>query len=253
MHWRLTTVADDYGRFDADPRVLLSTCFPLKVGRLPLAKITRWRDEMTTVAPGDQMPLIVLYRVKGRLYGQYPNWSEHQRDRSQDRHRPKPKFPGPEEGEIVTLQKSAASRGESPQVAALIESESDKRIPNTNTDQAAKRGGVEGLEAFAMTEELREWALKKLNCGHPEAYLGEFKDWWRAHEKEARKISDWAATFRNRLRQLHEQGRLASPVSTIGYCHRRVQREGDRFIRECRNALTPGQKVCEQCAKEMQP
>ena len=30
--WRLIVVADDHGRFDADPRVLLAKCYPLRVG-----------------------------------------------------------------------------------------------------------------------------------------------------------------------------------------------------------------------------
>ena len=41
MFWRLTTIADDYGRFDADPRVLLAKCFPLRVGRISIKTIEK--------------------------------------------------------------------------------------------------------------------------------------------------------------------------------------------------------------------
>lgn len=106
LHWRLTVVADDYGRFDADPRVLLARCFPLKVGLFKADRLEPWRDELALAG------LIGLYRVSERLYGAYLTWATHQRKRES-----KPKYPAPEEG-IAYMPRVAASCRQSPRVAA---------------------------------------------------------------------------------------------------------------------------------------
>lgn len=106
LHWRLTVVADDYGRFDADPRVLLAKCFPLKVGQLRAEQLEPWRNQL--VAAG----LVQLYQVRDRLYGVYPTWPAHQRKRDS-----KPKYPPPEEG-IAYVPPVAASCRRLPRVAA---------------------------------------------------------------------------------------------------------------------------------------
>lgn len=72
MFFRLTLVADDFGRFQADPRILLAGCFPLKVGVLHPADVEKWRDGLVAVG------LIQLYGVGDRLYGYFPSWFKHQ-------------------------------------------------------------------------------------------------------------------------------------------------------------------------------
>ena len=102
MFWRLITKADDYGRFDADPRVVLAKCFPLRVGRMRSARVADWLEEMASAG------LVDLYRVGDRSYGVLRTWSEHQRQRDS-----KPKYPDPMQGTPY----AANGRG-SPQVAA---------------------------------------------------------------------------------------------------------------------------------------
>lgn len=106
MFWRLTTKADDHGRFDADPRVLLAACFPRKIDTLKPATVERWRDEMTRAG------LIRLYTLGERIYGMFCSWNEHQRARDS-----KPKYPAPEDG-TPYMPPDAASRGKSPRDAA---------------------------------------------------------------------------------------------------------------------------------------
>jgi hypothetical protein len=84
LFWRLITVADDHGRFDADPRVVLALAFPLKVGRLKPATVQRWLVELA------RADAILVYNVDGRAYGSFPAWAKHQR-RPQSRS----KFPAP--------------------------------------------------------------------------------------------------------------------------------------------------------------
>jgi len=86
MFWRLTTVADDHGRFEADPRVLLAQCFPLRVERMKAKQAAVWLEEM--VACG----LVRVYTVGGKPYGHFPTWPKHQRVRARES-----KYPAPPE------------------------------------------------------------------------------------------------------------------------------------------------------------
>ena len=84
MFWRLVTVADDYGRFEADPRVLLSQCFPLRVDRLKVKQIAEWFEEMV------KTDLARCYQVNGRTYGYFPTWEKYQRIRAKESRYPAP-------------------------------------------------------------------------------------------------------------------------------------------------------------------
>jgi len=80
----LTTVADDFGRFDADPRVLLANCFPLRVTRLSLAQITKWWIELIDA------DLAKPYKHKDKYYGYFVTWAKHQQKRAQTSKYPDP-------------------------------------------------------------------------------------------------------------------------------------------------------------------
>lgn len=125
LFWRLTTQADDYGRFDGDPRVMASRCFPLRASQLKPSRVEAWRDELARAGA------IGLYCVSGRLYGAFQNWTAYQRLRES-----KPKYPGPDQGEVYRPlegqnPQSAASRGDSPQVAAYARA-GVSRVVNEN-------------------------------------------------------------------------------------------------------------------------
>lgn len=105
LHWRLTTAVDDYGRFDANPKVVLSLCFPLKVDKIKPAQVEKWLQEMTRLAPGDQVPLVTLYEVRGRRYGQLNGWSKHQRPA-----RLASKFPDPPDVLTIPSEKNIHDR-----------------------------------------------------------------------------------------------------------------------------------------------
>src|SRR5918999_6540805 len=76
LFWRLILAADDYGRFDADPRVILAQCFPLWVGDVSPADIGERREELIA------QDKIRIYEHDGREYGYFPSWAEHQRIRN---------------------------------------------------------------------------------------------------------------------------------------------------------------------------
>ena len=84
MFWRLTTVADDFGRFEADPRVLLSTCFPLKVETLKVKTIEKWWTELSDCGA------VAEYRYNEKRLGVFVSWDQHQRVRSAHSKFPEP-------------------------------------------------------------------------------------------------------------------------------------------------------------------
>jgi hypothetical protein len=106
--WRLTTVADDVGRFDADPRVLLAATFPRRVGLLRPNVVAAWREELRRAG------LIQCYAVGDRRYGAFVRWREYQRPRHS-----RAKFPDPPNPDSEGQNpESAADGGDSPQLAA---------------------------------------------------------------------------------------------------------------------------------------
>ena len=130
MFWRLTLVADDHGRFDADASVLLAKCFPLKVAAMRPSRIEKLRDELVAVGA------IELYEADGILCGRFPKWFEHQRKRDS-----RSKFPEPDV--------SAAIRRDSPQPAA-----SCGDLPQ-NAARARGRACAPGMEPRAEGMEPR--------------------------------------------------------------------------------------------------
>ena len=84
LFWRLTTVADDFGRFEADPRVLLATCFPLKVGVLKIEAVRRWFEELTACS------LVQTYANGCKQLAFFPTWSKYQYTRARTSKYPAP-------------------------------------------------------------------------------------------------------------------------------------------------------------------
>jgi hypothetical protein len=93
MFYPLVLVADDYGCFDADPRLLLSLCFPLRADRITRAQVEGWRDEMVKAG------LIELYGHNDHVYGHFIKWDQHQKPHNTS----KRKYPEPKVGTPILL------------------------------------------------------------------------------------------------------------------------------------------------------
>lgn len=59
---RLMSVVDDYGRFEANPKLLRASCYPLRVDEVREADISRWLTEVESAG------LIALYAANGKNY-----------------------------------------------------------------------------------------------------------------------------------------------------------------------------------------
>lgn len=117
----LITQADDAGRGDARPAIIKGRVFPFRE-RLSIKDIDAALQVLA--AKG----CVSLYTVDGKPYFLFPGWVKHQRVRDF-----KPKYPEPLENYIPP--QSAASCGELPQSAALIQSESESE---SNPDISAE-------------------------------------------------------------------------------------------------------------------
>lgn len=113
----LITQADDAGRGDARPAIIKGRVFPFRE-RLSIKDI----DAALRVLAAKGC--VSLYTVDGKPYFLFPGWVKHQRVRDC-----KPKYPEPPGN--LNLPQSAASCGELPQSAALIQSESNPN-PESN-------------------------------------------------------------------------------------------------------------------------
>ncbi|MDR4483858.1 MAG: HNH endonuclease signature motif containing protein [Nitrospirales bacterium] len=74
LFWRLVTLADDYGRFHANPQIVRSLCFPLSPEKIPITEIEKYLDELG-------VDIAKYYEVDGELFGFFVKWNKHQRVR----------------------------------------------------------------------------------------------------------------------------------------------------------------------------
>ena len=84
LWWRLITVADDFGRFEAEPVLLLSKCFPRKAQIYDLLDIAKWYAEL------EACELVRTYVSKGQLYGFFVTWGKYQTMRAKASKYPDP-------------------------------------------------------------------------------------------------------------------------------------------------------------------
>jgi len=123
--WRLTTVADDYGRFEAEPVIVRAQCFPLKESLTSL-EVEKWLLELAGISD----PMIVLYEAEGKRYGAFLKWEKHQTVRAK-----RSKYPEPTDANICKQVLADASK------CARIRIRDRER--NRDTRTAAKNGPLD--------------------------------------------------------------------------------------------------------------
>jgi len=116
LFWRLVVVADDFGRFIANPAVVKAKCFPLRVDEFKTPMVQKWLQEIVN---GE---MVTIYEVDLTLYGQFNNFEKHNGKR-RAKHS---KYPAPGPGKLYVapsmvidpLLEAADSGGTSRNVAA---------------------------------------------------------------------------------------------------------------------------------------
>ena len=109
LFWRLTTVADDHGRFESESPLVSSSCFPRQLLAYPPVVTERLLGELV------EAKLILLFEEGDRRYGQFINWTKHQRVRAATS-----KYPPPTKDNICKLSRTSAVNGAHPHANAPV-------------------------------------------------------------------------------------------------------------------------------------
>ena len=192
----LITQADDAGRGDARPAILKGRCFPLRES-VTLRNIS---DSLNALAFNG---LISLYSVGGRPYYCFPSWAEHQRIREA-----KPKYPAPWEDD--GSPQSAATRGDSRQNAAIIQSNTIQSEYNPNP----KESNAHTRFTPPSAEEVRAYCKERGNSVDAECFVDFYasKGW----KIGAAPMKDWKAAVRTweKRNEKHSDGTSVSTFET---------------------------------------
>ena len=98
LFWRLVTYADDYGRFPADPDLILAGCFPRQASQITVEDVVRWYRELQAEK------MVATWRVEDLFYGRLVNWGKDHRDpRAKTSKYPAPQSGTPVEDMSVSL------------------------------------------------------------------------------------------------------------------------------------------------------
>ena len=110
---RLMSVADDYGRFDARPAILIASLYPLQFDRVSLSDISLWLSNC------QEFGLISVYEVEGKPYLEIVKFDQRTRSKS--------KWPDPKRGKPFFADNL-------PQPADICSTKlQHNTLPNTNT------------------------------------------------------------------------------------------------------------------------
>ena len=142
----LILLVDDVGRGDARPAIIKGHAFPLR------ERVTN-RDIDAALHGLADKGCVSLYTVDGKPYFYFPTWGNHQRIRDV-----KPKYPAPEDGEMVprgNLPQPAAACGELPP-----EKETKKKI-ETEIKRKSKRARAQFTPP--TFEEVRDYIAERGN------------------------------------------------------------------------------------------
>ena len=116
---RLIVNCDDFGRFDARPKILSSKLFPLK--DIDVVQMTNALDALRDA------DLVTVYEVDGKPYLYLNSWAQHQQTRAT-----KSKYPSPDES---TCNQLISDDTKSPRI----------RIRNRNTINDIRNRNTEGF------------------------------------------------------------------------------------------------------------
>jgi len=137
LFFRMTTIADDFGRFNSEPPIVRALCFPL----FPKLTDKQIQDLLEELASSG---LIQIYEHGERRLGYFVTWPKYQICRAQ-----KSKFPGPDDNGSERLQTFDSGRQQPPtSVTHTNRSRSRSRIPLSDPDlDSALESGRKGRGA----------------------------------------------------------------------------------------------------------
>lgn len=202
LFYRLIVTVDDFGRCDARPAMIKANCYPIKAG------ITA--DHCAAMlAELHRAGLVIVYTVDGKPYLQLCKWDNTPRSKAS-------KFPAPADN-CTHMHTDACKQNENESSTAhtcaqvhtdarnprtvlpVTETETGTETENRNRGGSAKRAARKCPADFALTDDLREWAVENAPDVDPDKATAAFKD----HTFKTA-IVDWPGAWRNWLRRDQE-------------------------------------------------
>ena len=177
LFWRLTTVADDYGRFDGRPEVIRAECFQTMLDTVTTAKVGKWVEALT------QMGLTMTYLADGRPYLAIAKW-----DKYQDTRAKRSKWPDPPLASANTCEHVPA---DVPVSVSVSVSESVVGLARERAPIPPRKLPIPWPENFKLTDKLKAFA--EAGGLDPEMEWGHFKD---HHRSKNSRFVDWEAAYR---------------------------------------------------------
>lgn len=184
-------LADDYGNFRAEAGLLRGQVY--------------WaRDPVTTTSVDEALAelekarLVVYYNARGQRYGAIRTWSKNQNVQKPG----KPRVPSPaDSGDLRVLEALYPESGDGPESPRP-----DHRPPTTTTTTDQRRGTR--LDAnWRPSNSTVDWAAER-GIDATGELLAAFYDFWKGVPGTKGMKLDWDATYRNRLRDLDEWGKI---------------------------------------------
>jgi hypothetical protein len=189
LYWRLVTVADDFGRFQADPEVVQSECYKRLKNRPSLADV---RKCLQMIADAN---MVFLYENgTDRHYGYFVNWAKFQ---GAPRARVS-KYPTPPSQPSSLLADASTCKqmlANAPSSVSVSVSESESESESDMKKDKTKRHG--SIFPLAFQPNAQHTALATDFGFNVFAELVRFKD---HHTAKGTIFKDWNAAFRNWLR-----------------------------------------------------
>ena len=178
VFYRLIVTVDDFGRYDARPKILASRLFPLKDIRT-----TQIEDALRALTSAE---LVTLYEVDGKPFLQMNTWDRHQIKRAT-----KSKYPGPDEGTCNHLQSIASN------CMQMQADSSDTRKRETRNDK--RESGTDNARAARFTPptvgQVSAYAQEKGYAGFDAERFCDFyaSNGWKVGKNP---MKDWQAAVR---------------------------------------------------------
>lgn len=185
LYWRVYQAVDDFGRFHADPALVLGRCFPLMMDKLKLPRLQGGLAELASVG------LIVIYSVNGDDILQITKFDQRVRAA-------RSKFPPPDDSQVTAVCQSPAA-------VVVVEEVGSKAKAILPTSAPQPGAGRESFERFwiqypkkrSKGDALKAWSALKPTAGQVDRILASLErmkvcgDWTR----EGGKFIPYPATW----------------------------------------------------------
>lgn len=141
---------DDHGRFEADPELIISACYPLRAKKVRVAHIKEWMKECQAAC------LLITYAANGKAYLQYLDWRQQERSESKCPPPPKQLIADAEQGKanehLVVFEGVYVGTYSSTSTKACTEGRSAAPANGRKTQIPA---------GFSVSERVKAWAAEK--------------------------------------------------------------------------------------------